>query len=55
MLNRKSKVANLSPTIFAQEYIFSFDVEMEDFLGMNMLYTAANVYPYLVCRIFRQL
>jgi hypothetical protein len=49
MLNRESKVANLGPLASAEEDVFGFDIEMEYFLGMNILHAATDIYPYLVC------
>ena len=39
---------------YAEEDIFGFDIKMEDLLGMNVLYAAADIHPYLVCCIFGQ-
>lgn len=47
MRNRESKVANLSPIAFAKEYVFRFDIEIGEFLRMNMLHTTIYIDPYL--------
>jgi len=37
ILNGESKVANLSLTVLAEEYILRFDIKMQDFLSMDIL------------------
>ena len=54
MLDRESKVAKFGPSAFAKEDVFGFDIKMEYLLGMNVLYAAADIHPYLVCYIFGQ-
>jgi hypothetical protein len=52
MLDRVSKVTNLSSTIFAEEDIFGFDIEMDDIICVKVLQAAANIHPYLIGYIF---